>query len=74
MNRLSLGVQSLDDGLLQSIGRIHTNEQARQAVQMARDAGFDNLNLDLMLGLPGPETGTVGKDARKGDGACRRNT
>ena len=53
VNRLSLGVQSLDDGLLQSIGRIHTNEQARQAVRMARDAGFDNLNLDLMLGLPG---------------------
>lgn len=70
VNRLSLGVQSLDDGLLQSIGRIHTNEQARQAVRMARDAGFDNLNLDLMLGLPGPETGTVGTDARKGDGAC----
>ena len=41
VNRLSLGVQSLDDGLLQSIGRIHTNEQARQAVRMARDAGFD---------------------------------
>lgn len=74
VNRLSLGVQSLDDGLLQSIGRIHTNEQARQAVRMARDAGFDNLNLDLMLGLPGPETGTVGTDARKGDGACARNT
>lgn len=53
VNRLSLGVQSLDDGLLQSIGRIHTSEQARQAVRMARDAGFDNLNLDLMLGLPG---------------------
>ena len=53
VNRLSLGVQSLDDGLLQSIGRIHTNEQARQAVRMARNAGFDNLNLDLMLGLPG---------------------
>ncbi len=53
VNRLSLGVQSLDDGLLQGIGRIHTSEQARQAVRMARDAGFDNLNLDLMLGLPG---------------------
>lgn len=53
VNRLSLGVQSLDDGLLQSIGRIHTSEQARQTVRMARDAGFENLNLDLMLGLPG---------------------
>lgn len=53
VNRLSLGVQSFDDGLLAAIGRIHTAEQARQAVQMAREAGFDNLNLDLMFGLPG---------------------
>ena len=52
VNRLSLGVQSFDDALLQGIGRIHTSAQARQAVRMARNAGFDNLNLDLMLGLP----------------------
>ena len=53
VNRLSLGVQSLDDGLLAAIGRIHTAAQAREAVSMARAAGFENLNLDLMLGLPG---------------------
>lgn len=53
VNRLSLGVQSFDDGLLASVGRIHTAAQAEQAVQMARAAGFDNLNLDLMYGLPG---------------------
>ena len=53
VNRLSLGVQSLDDGLLRNIGRIHTSGEARTAVAMARAAGFDNLNLDLMLGLPG---------------------
>ena len=53
VNRLSLGVQSLDDALLRAIGRIHTAGQAGQAVRMAREAGFDNLNLDLMLGLPG---------------------
>lgn len=53
VNRLSLGVQSLDDGLLAAIGRIHTGAEAAQAVRMARAAGFDNLNLDLMLGLPG---------------------
>ena len=53
VNRLSLGVQSLDDALLRAIGRIHTAAQAVEAVRMARDAGFDNLNLDLMLGLPG---------------------
>lgn len=53
VNRLSLGVQSLDDGLLTAVGRIHTAAQAVQAVHMAREAGFDNLNLDLMSGLPG---------------------
>lgn len=53
VNRLSLGVQSMDDGLLAAIGRIHTASQAREAVRMAREAGFENLNLDLMLGLPG---------------------
>ena len=53
INRLSLGVQSLDDALLAGIGRIHTAGQAEEAVRMAREAGFDNLNLDLMLGLPG---------------------
>lgn len=53
VNRLSLGVQSLDDTLLAAIGRIHTARQAQEAVAMARDAGFDNLNIDLMVGLPG---------------------
>lgn len=53
VNRLSLGVQSMDDGLLRSIGRIHDAAQAVQAVKLAREAGFDNLNLDLMYGLPG---------------------
>ena len=56
VNRLSLGVQSMDDGLLAGIGRIHTAAQVRQAVRQARDAGFENLNLDLMLGLPGQTT------------------
>ena len=53
VNRLSLGVQSMDDDLLTAIGRIHTAEQAKEAVRMAREAGFDHLNLDLMYGLPG---------------------
>jgi len=53
VNRLSLGVQSMDDGLLAEIGRIHTAAQAQEAVRMAREAGFENLNLDLMYGLPG---------------------
>ena len=53
VNRLSLGVQSMDDGLLASIGRIHTAKEAEIAVSMAREAGFANINMDLMYGLPG---------------------
>jgi putative oxygen-independent coproporphyrinogen III oxidase len=53
VNRLSLGVQSFDDALLARVGRIHTGAEARAAVAAARAAGFANLNLDLMYGLPG---------------------
>ena len=51
-NRLSLGVQSFDDRLLRAIGRIHTAEEARTAFRAARAAGFNNISLDLMYGLP----------------------
>ena len=53
INRLSLGVQSFDDGLLRAIGRLHTAAQAERAVEMARAAGFSNINIDLMYALPG---------------------
>ena len=53
VNRLSLGVQSMDDTLLAAVGRIHTAKEAEDAVAMARMAGFGNINLDLMYGLPG---------------------
>lgn len=53
VNRLSIGVQSLDDTHLAALGRIHTSAEARAAVGMARAAGFDHLNLDMMVGLPG---------------------
>lgn len=52
-NRLSLGVQSFDRQLLGTLGRIHTPAGACAAVAAARAAGFDNVNLDLMFGLPG---------------------
>jgi oxygen-independent coproporphyrinogen-3 oxidase len=52
-NRLSLGVQSFQDELLQRIGRIHSSAQAAQALADARTAGFDNVSLDLIYGLPG---------------------
>lgn len=53
VNRLSLGVQSFRNEELRTLGRIHTAEEAVEAVRMARKAGFDNLNLDLMSDIPG---------------------
>jgi len=52
-NRLSLGLQSANDGLLKAVGRIHTYDQFLTAYRAARDAGFQNINVDLMHGLPG---------------------
>jgi len=52
-NRLSIGAQSFDDGTLQTLGRRHTAADTEAAVRNARDAGFRNLSLDLMYGLPG---------------------
>ncbi len=52
VNRLSFGIQSLDDEQLQKLGRIHTSSQARTAVNKARQAGYQNYNLDMMFGLP----------------------
>ena len=53
VNRLSFGIQSFDDGCLQRLGRIHDSREAVAAVELARAAGFDNFNLDLMYALPG---------------------
>ncbi len=53
VNRLSIGVQSFDDAQLRQLGRIHTASAAQHAYALAREAGFDNINLDLMHGLPG---------------------
>lgn len=52
-NRISIGVQSFDDNELKTLGRIHDVATAEKAVTDARKAGFDNLSLDLMYGLPG---------------------
>lgn len=56
INRLSLGVQSFQTAQLQALGRIHSGDDASHAVRSARVAGFDNLNIDLMHGLPGQST------------------
>ncbi|MCR5757995.1 MAG: radical SAM family heme chaperone HemW [Selenomonas sp.] len=53
VNRLSFGVQSFQDELLQRIGRIHSKDEAIVAVEGAQKAGFSNISVDLMYGLPG---------------------
>ena len=53
VNRLNVGVQSFSDRALRFLGRIHSARDARAAVNRARDAGYDNIGLDLIYGLPG---------------------
>ncbi|MCR5179418.1 MAG: radical SAM family heme chaperone HemW [Lachnospiraceae bacterium] len=53
INRMSLGVQSFDDGELAALGRIHTAAEAEESYYLARNAGFSNLNLDLIAAIPG---------------------
>jgi oxygen-independent coproporphyrinogen-3 oxidase len=52
INRLSIGIQSFNDRHLKKLGRIHNSAEAIKAVEIAGNAGFDNVNLDLMFGLP----------------------
>src|ERR1700754_5219963 len=53
VNRVSMGVQSLDEALLDRLGRIHTREMVFKSFDILRSAGFDNLNVDLMFAIPG---------------------
>lgn len=53
VNRLSFGVQSFDNGLLRAIGRIHNTDDVYRSIELARKAGFANMSVDLMFGLPG---------------------
>lgn len=53
INRLSIGLQSLRDDLLKTLGRVHDRDQFMRAYAQAREAGFSNINVDLMSGLPG---------------------
>ncbi len=52
INRLSIGAQSFQEKFLKTLGRVHSAQQAIEAFSIARDAGFDNINIDLMHGLP----------------------
>ncbi len=53
VTRLSLGVQSWNDALLKTLGRVHDAAQAEETFHLLRDAGFENLNIDLMFAVPG---------------------
>ena len=65
VNRLSFGIQTFDDGCLQRLGRIHDSAEAEAAVKLAQDAGFDNLNLDLMYALPGQTLAMAERDVER---------
>lgn len=64
INRLSFGGQSFDDEFLKRIGRIHNSDDIVRAVNDARTAGFDNVNIDLMHGLPGQDLAAALHDVR----------
>lgn len=65
VSRLSIGIQSFDDLFLQQLGRIHNSREAHTVASMARAAGFDNFNLDLMHGLPGQSLEDALNDLRQ---------
>ena len=65
INRLSIGVQSFNAEHLTALGRIHDNKEAIQASSIAKQAGFDNFNLDLMFGLPKQSTAQALSDLQQ---------
>lgn len=65
VNRLSIGAQSFDDTMLEALGRIHSSSDIVRAVTSARDAGFGNLNIDLMHGLPEQSVASAMADLRR---------
>ncbi len=65
INRVSLGVQSFNDRALRLLGRIHDRQGAVAAYEMLRNAGFDNINIDLIQSIPGMDRREVLDDARK---------
>lgn len=62
INRISFGAQSFNDELLKKIGRLHTSSQIFDAVNMAKDVGFKNISVDLMIGLPNQTLNDVKQD------------
>jgi oxygen-independent coproporphyrinogen-3 oxidase len=67
VNRISIGIQSFDDRMLAALGRIHSSAEARRAIEAAA-ASFDNLNIDLMYGLPAQTAAMARGDLEQGLG------
>jgi len=65
VNRVSMGVQSWDPGLLLTLGRVHSAAQAKRSFEILRDAGVRNINLDLIFGIPGQSEATWRDSLRK---------
>ena len=65
INRISFGLQSANDEELKSIGRIHSYEQFEESFRLARMAGFDNINIDIMSALPGQSLESYGQTLDK---------
>jgi oxygen-independent coproporphyrinogen-3 oxidase len=65
VNRISIGVQSWDPAMLNRLGRVHSAEQAERSFHIVREAGFTNLNLDLIFGVPGQSTETWQRTVEK---------
>ncbi|MBN2766787.1 MAG: radical SAM family heme chaperone HemW [Paludibacteraceae bacterium] len=65
-NRISIGIQSFDDNDLKAINRRHTAQQAESAIMLAREAGFRNISIDLIYGLPGQTLSAWEKQLDKG--------
>ena len=65
VNRLSVGVQSFHDHELRLLGRIHTAAEAEECIRMAKNAGFSNISLDLMFGLPRQSAADVEESVRR---------
>ncbi len=64
INRLSIGIQSFNTNALKQLGRVHNGRDAIHAVEIAHRAGFDNVNLDLMFGLPGQSLQQAEEDVK----------
>lgn len=65
INRISIGIQSLIDEELKTLGRIHTKEDALYSIQLAKEVGFNNINVDLIYGIPGQNLESWGYTLRK---------